>query len=123
MAPTHFLIRYASADAEVGGVPVPKGASVVVAIAAANRDPRRFADPDTFDPDRPDNRPLSFGAGPHFCLGAALTRVEGQVAFPLIFQRFPALRLAGDPGVPRRLQFRGYETLAVITDDDAPFRG
>ncbi|MGE5828285.1 MAG: cytochrome P450, partial [Micromonosporaceae bacterium] len=62
---------------------------------------------------RPDNRPLSFGAGPHFCLGAALTRAEGPVAFPLLFRRFPRLRTDGDPGVPRRLQFRGYETLRV----------
>ena len=112
-APTHFLVRYAASDTEIAGIPVPKGSSVVVAIAAANRDPRRFPDPDMFDPLRPDNRPLTFGAGPHFCLGAALTRAEGQVAFPLLFERFPALALAGDPGVPTRLQFRGYETLAV----------
>jgi cytochrome P450 len=112
-APTHFLIRYAGADTEIDGLPVKRGTSVVVAIAAANRDPKRFDDPDTFDPRRPDNRPLSFGAGPHYCLGAALTRAEGQVAFPLLLQRFPALALHGDPGVPSRLQFRGYETLAV----------
>jgi cytochrome P450 len=111
--PTHFLIRYAAEDADVGGVPIPRGSSVVVAIGAANRDPRRFPDPDVFDPSRPDNRPLSFGAGPHFCLGAALTRAEGQVAFPRLLDRFPDLALHGDPGVPTRLQFRGYETLAV----------
>jgi cytochrome P450 len=112
-APTHFLIRYAGADTEIDGLAVPRGAGVVVAIAAANRDPRRFTDPDTFDPFRADNRPLSFGAGPHYCLGAALTRAEGQVAFPLLLQRFPDLALYGDPGVPSRLQFRGYETLPV----------
>lgn len=111
--PTHFLIRYASADREIAGVPVPKGSSVVVAIAAANRDPARFSDPDTFDPHRRDNKPLSFGAGPHFCLGAALTRSEGQVAFPMLLRRFPDLAFVGDPGVPRRLQFRGYERLQL----------
>jgi cytochrome P450 len=111
--PTHFLIRYASADTEVAGVPVARGSSVVVAIGAANRDPRRFPAPDVFDPTRPDNRPLSFGAGPHYCLGAALTRAEGAVAFPRLFDRFPKLALVGDPGVPTRLQFRGYETLSV----------
>ena len=113
VAPTHFLIRYAAADTDIDGLPIAKGSSVVVAIAAANRDPRRFPDPDTFDPTRPDNRPLSFGAGPHYCLGAALTRAEGQVAFPLLFQRFAHLAVHGDPGVPSRLQFRGYETLPV----------
>ena len=111
--PTHFLIRYASADAEVAGVPIPRGSSVVVAIGAANRDPRRFPAPHVFDPTRPDNRPLSFGAGPHYCLGAALTRAEGTVAFPRLFDRFPGLALVGDPGVPTRLQFRGYEKLSV----------
>lgn len=111
--PTHFLIRYAAADSEIAGLPIPRGSSVVVALGAANRDPRRFPDPDVFDPLRVDNRPLSFGAGPHFCLGAALTRVEGQLAFPRLFQRFPELALAGDPGVPTKLMFRGYETLAV----------
>ena len=111
--PTHFLIRYASADAEVAGVPVARGSSVVVAIGAANRDPRRFPAPHVFDPTRPDNRPLSFGAGSHYCLGAALTRAEGAVAFPRLFDRFPRLALVGDPGVPTRLQFRGYETLSV----------
>jgi cytochrome P450 len=110
---THFLIRYAAEDARIAEVEVPKGASVVVAIAAANRDPRRFADPHAFDPYRPDNRPLTFGAGPHFCLGAALTRAEGKVAFPMLLQRLPGLALHGDPGPPTRLQFRGYETLAV----------
>ncbi len=111
---THFLIRYASADREVAGVQVRKGASVVVAIGAANRDPRRFADPDTFDPLRTDNKPMTFGAGPHYCLGAALTRAEGKVAFPMLFDRFPSLRLAADPGPPTRLQFRGYEVLDVL---------
>jgi len=111
--PTHFLIRYATADAEVGGLSVPAGSSVVVALGAANRDPRRFPDPDHFDPHRTDNRPVSFGAGPHFCLGAALTRAEGQVAFPLLLDRFRALGFHGDPGVPTKLQFRGYETLPV----------
>ncbi|HET6212973.1 MAG TPA: cytochrome P450 [Micromonosporaceae bacterium] len=114
--PTHFLIRYATVDTEIDGVPVPRGSSVVIALGAANRDPRRFPQPDVFDPRRADNRPLSFGAGPHFCLGAALTRIEGQVAFPRLLRRFPALALQGDPGPPTKLQFRGYETLAVTTE-------
>jgi cytochrome P450 len=110
---THFLVRYATTDTEISGVPVQKGASIVVAIGAANRDPRRFPNPDVFDPSRPDNHPLTFGAGPHYCLGAALTRAEGKVAFPLLLNRFPGLALVGDPGPPTRLQFRGYETLPV----------
>ena len=105
--------QLADEDVVVGGQQIRKGQLLYPVVGAANRDPARFPDPDTFDPARPENRPLSFGAGPHFCLGAALTRAEGRVAFPRLLDRFPDLALHGDPGVPTRLQFRGYETLAV----------
>ena len=111
--PVHFGVRFASADGEIAGVPVPKGSSVLVLMAAANRDPRRFPDPDTFDPLRPDNQHLAFSAGPHYCLGAALSRVEGQLALPRLLRRFPYLALAGDPGERNNLMLRGYDSLSI----------
>jgi cytochrome P450 len=111
--PLHFAVRWAAADTEVVGVPVPAGSRVVLLGAAANRDPKRFPDPDLFDPGRPDNQSLSFGAGPHYCLGAALARLEGVHGFTMLFERFPTIRLARPPGTPRQLTLRGYDELWV----------
>jgi len=94
-------------------VDIPAGDQVVVMLAAANRDPRRFADPDVFRPGRPDAGPLSFGAGAHFCLGAALARLEGTVAFGKLLARFPAIAAAGEPERRKGLTFRGFEHLPV----------
>jgi len=113
--PTHFVVRFATTDTEIAGVPVPAGGRVLVLLGAGNRDPRRYPDPDVFDPFRPDNHPLTFGAGAHYCLGAALSRAEGQVALPLLFDRFPDLALAEHPGDPRTLMLRAYDTLMVRT--------
>ena len=66
----------------VGGVPVSPGAGVTTLLGAGNSDPRRFTEPARFDPLRPAGGPLSFGGGAHFCIGAALARLEGAVAFP-----------------------------------------
>jgi cytochrome P450 len=115
--PVHFAVRYAAEDSEVGGVAVAKGQAVIVLIGAANRDPRQFPDPDTFDPTRTDNHHIAFSAGPHFCLGAALGRVEGRVIIPLILQRFPALALAGRPTGRRQYFMRGHEYLPVRPAD------
>lgn len=111
--PTHLAVRVASADREVAGVTIPAGSRLLVLLAAGNHDPRRFPDPQTFDPHRPDNRPLTFGAGAHFCLGAALTRLEGVVAFPRIVERFPAVARAGTGTRTDRLTLSGYQTLPV----------
>ncbi|GHJ47270.1 cytochrome P450 [Catellatospora sp. TT07R-123] len=112
--PVQILVRWAPQDADVQGLPVMAGEAVLVMIGAANRDPARFADPDRFDPTRPDAGSLSFGLGPHYCLGAALSRLEGQVAFPALFERFPKLALAEQvSGAPKPLILRGHDTLAV----------
>lgn len=87
--------RIAKEDVEVGGTVIPTGEQATVSLAAANRDPERFANPDVFDITRPDaNRHLAFGKGIHVCLGAPLARIEGQVAFTTLFRRYPELRLA-----------------------------
>ncbi len=87
-------LRVALEDVELHGVTIREGDGVMAAIGAANRDPRAFADPDELDLDRPDNRHLAFGHGPHFCLGAHLARVELQESLLALQRRFPRMRLA-----------------------------
>ncbi|WP_144121541.1 cytochrome P450 [Catellatospora sichuanensis] len=111
--PVQVTSRYAGQDTELAGVPLPEGTEVLVVLAATGRDPRRFAAPDSFLPDRPSVPSLSFGAGAHYCLGAPLARLEAQVAFPLLLEKLPHLRSAGVPTRRDRLGFRGYATLPV----------
>ena len=111
--PVHFAIRAAGSDAEIAGVPIGKGQLVVVLTGAANRDPRRFVEPDAFDPHRANLEHLAFSIGPHYCLGAGLGRVEGAVALPRLLRRFPDLALAGRPADRHALMLRGYHQLLV----------
>jgi cytochrome P450 len=89
--------RYASEDVEVGGVTIPRGGLVSVLIGSADRDGEEFDDPDELDITRTDNHHVAFGHGIHFCLGAPLARMEGQIAFGSLFSRFPDLSLACPP--------------------------
>jgi cytochrome P450 len=100
-------------DTTAGGVRVSSGMEVTVLLGAGNRDPRRFADPDRFEPMRPDSGTLSFGGGAHFCIGAALARLEGAVAFPRLLNRFPKIALACEPVRCDRLVLRGFDELPV----------
>ncbi|WP_030058622.1 MULTISPECIES: cytochrome P450, partial [Streptomyces] len=111
--PAQATDRWATGDAEVGGVRIAEGTQVLLLLGAANRDPRRFPEPDVFDPGRPAGQALSFGAGPHFCLGSAFGRMEAEVAFRELFARFPAISLAGTPARTDRLALRGYVSLPV----------
>ncbi|MGH8898314.1 MAG: cytochrome P450 family protein [Egibacteraceae bacterium] len=88
--------RYASADVEVSGATIPKGEIVLVVLASVNRDAGRFVDADRLDITRVDNRHLAFGKGIHFCLGAPLARIEGQIAIGTLLRRLPSLH----PAVP-----------------------
>ena len=92
-SPVQATSRVPQADFEIGGGTVAKGTEIGLLIGAANRDPAVFPDPDRFDVARADNRHLSFGLGIHFCLGAGLARLEGQVALGSLAARAPALAL------------------------------
>jgi cytochrome P450 len=111
--PVQLTERFAGEDTVIAGLPVPAGSELILFLGAANRDPRRFADPDRFDPDRPGNAPLSFGAGAHYCLGAPLARLEAQVALPALLRRFPGIEAAGEPDRRDRLTLRGWATQPV----------
>ncbi|WP_312872781.1 cytochrome P450 [Kibdelosporangium persicum] len=102
-------------DTEIAGVRVPEGAIALTVLAGANRDPALFSDPATFDVTRENAREhVSFSAGRHYCLGASLARMEGEVGLRVLFDRFPDLRLR--PGATRRgtRVLRGYEHLPAL---------
>jgi cytochrome P450 PksS len=89
--------RYAREDIAIGDVVIPRGEMVLVVLGSADRDPAHFHDPDTLDITRAESAHLAFGKGIHFCLGAPLARLEGQIALSTLFRRLPNLRLAASP--------------------------
>jgi len=122
--PVHITARIATTDAEVGGQRIAKGEQIAVSIAAANRDPDQFADPNRLDVGRADNRHLAFAAGAHFCLGAALARIEAKAAVTTLVRRFPDLHLVGpDPQWRDHFVVRGLKQLQVGFDPAAARRG
>lgn len=112
--------RSALRDTEVAGRRIPKGALVTTLLAAANRDPELFVEPNRFDVTRSNAKDhLSFSAGRHFCLGAALARMEGEVGLRMLFEHYPQLRrLPGAQRRPTRI-LRGYERLPVALGNPA----
>lgn len=117
-SPSQHTARLAPDDVELGGKKIRKRAAVIAVMGAANRDPGRFADPDHLDILRKDNRHLAFGWAAHFCFGAALARLEGQIAFDRILGRLHNLQL--DTRVPlkwrQNLGLRGLTALPVMFD-------
>ena len=105
--------RTATSDVEIGGVPVREGQKVAALLGAANRDPATFDRPDEFDVRRDPNPHLAFGAGLHFCLGAPLARMELVESISLLWDRFPGLRLAGEPESRGTFVLRGFHSLPV----------
>lgn len=103
-----FPSRWATADIEIGGTRIPAGSAVFLVWAAANRDPRRFPNPDRFDPTREDNEHLGFGSGIHTCFGGPLARLEVNLALEVFLRRVRSPRLVVDPPPYRHNQvFRG----------------
>ncbi|MFI1969752.1 cytochrome P450 [Streptomyces cinnamoneus] len=115
--------RFAVQDLVIGGQRIAEGDPVLVVLAAADRDPERFADPDTLDLARRDNQHLGYGHGIHYCLGAPLARLEGQTALATLLRRLPGMRLAAEPEDLRwrgGLIMRGLRTLPVAFEAGEP---
>ncbi len=113
-APLHMFTRYAYEEIDLGdGILLKPGNQIGLMLGAGNRDPWAFASPDTFMPDRTDQKNLSFGAGIHFCIGAPLARLELQVALKVLFDRLPNLRFKERPIYRDTFHFHGLERLDV----------
>jgi cytochrome P450 len=113
-SPVQMTSRVATEDVEVDGAVIPKGATVILAIGGANRDPDVFDEPDVVRIDRPDAaRHLAFSLGMHHCIGAVLARLEGRIVIEELTRRYPTLRLAGTPTRRPLLVLRGFESVPV----------
>jgi cytochrome P450 len=110
----NMILRVAIRDTGIDDVPVPAGSMVLGLIGAVNRDPAVFADPDRLDIGRQPNAQLTFGGGPHLCIGAPLARLEARIAFLELLKRFPHIRLQGEPQWRLdRINARGLGALPV----------
>jgi unspecific monooxygenase len=116
--PVQLTGRYALEDIEISDRVIPKDTQTILLLGAANRDPAQFADPERLDIGRADNRHLAFGMGIHFCLGAPLARIEGQIAIGEFVRRVEAPRLVEDPPpYKENITLRGIASLPVAFDD------
>ena len=116
-SPVQWTARITNTDVEIQGRKIPSGSMIIIAIGSANRDPRHFADPDSLDIARADNRHVAFGFGIHFCLGAPLARVEGQIALGTLLRRMPTLTLQTPTTVWRESSaLRGLKSLPVTIE-------
>jgi cytochrome P450 len=114
-SPVQFTARVLKEDIEICGQPIRKGWTVQCMLGAANRDPKQFKEPNRLDLKRLNNQHLAFSAGLHFCIGAQLARLEGQIALLNLVQRFPQMKLAGPrPEWASTFGFRGLKSLPVI---------
>jgi cytochrome P450 len=108
--------RMTTGQVELGGVTLAPGTPVTLCIGAANRDPRQFPDPETFDIGRSPNRHLAFATGAHQCVGMALARLEGAIAIPRFLARFPDYALNGEPTRGGRVRFRGFLRVPCVVN-------
>jgi cytochrome P450 len=114
-SPSQHTARLAPNDCVLGDKTIRKRDAVIAVMAAANRDPERFTNPDRFDITRKENRHLAFGYAAHFCFGAPLARLEGQIVFDALMRRFPQLTLEPESLAWRtNLGLRGLRSLPVV---------
>jgi cytochrome P450 len=114
-SPVQFTARVLKEDIEVCGQHIPKGWTILCMLGAANRDPKQFREPNQLNLNRLNNQHLAFSAGLHFCIGAQLARLEGQIAIQNLVQRFPEMKLTGrQPEWASTFGFRGLKNLQVI---------
>ena len=108
--------RATLAEVEVGGVTLPASESLIMLLGAANRDPAHYTDPETLDVGRQNIRPMSFGGGIHHCLGAQLARLEGELVFAALIERFPTLELPekDTPDWRQNFTLRGLNKLPAV---------
>lgn len=116
--PLIFIIRRAARDTELAGVQIPAGATINVCVGTANRDPRRYRDPERFDIFRDQRLHVTFGHGPHICLGMHLARMETRIAMDRLLDRLPNVRLDPDAEPPyiQGVAFRSPNALPVVFD-------
>lgn len=114
-SPVQFTARVLKEEIEVCGQRIPQKWSILCMLGAANRDPKQFKEPNRLNLKRLNNQHLAFSAGPHFCIGSQLARLEGQIAILNLVQRFPEMKLTGPrPEWAATFGFRGLKTLSVI---------
>jgi cytochrome P450 len=115
-SPVQVRTRLATQELPLGGQRVAAGQALMLLLGAANRDPRVFRDPDRFDLQRTPNHHLAFGEGPHYCLGAALARLEGRIAVEILLETMPKLALAPGSQLRRQPNFslRSWESLPIV---------
>ena len=116
VTPTTIVVTRAAQAEEIDGCPIAAGQHRFVFLAAANRDPTVFPDPDRFDITRSPNPHLAFSAGKHYCLGAPLARLHGEIAISTLLARLPLLRLDGEPEWRGSIPLRELERLPVARD-------
>ncbi|GAA2785411.1 cytochrome P450 [Saccharopolyspora taberi] len=116
LSPFALVARATNTDVEIAGTPVPRDQLLLVWVAAANRDPRQFADPHAFDIGRAPGSHLGFGRGVHFCLGAPLARLEGRIVLDILLDRFPKLRTDPDnpPVFRTNFEMNGVRELPLV---------
>jgi cytochrome P450 len=113
--PGHAIGRYVTTDVEFHGQTVPEGSAMMFIVASANRDPARYPDPNAFDIRRRIGQQLTFGLGGHYCLGAALARLEGRVALEEILRRFPSWDVEWEAAkIASTSTVRGWESLPIV---------